>query len=219
MSEMTLYIGNKSLSSWSLRPWLLMKQYNIEFEEHLIRLDEPESRGKIIQYSPTGKVPALVHGGQTVWDSLSISEYLNDLYPEKKMWPEQRNARAVARSISAEMHSGFSALREQWPMNYSRNAMSHLVSLSVKHDITRIIDIWSMCRKHFKNDGPFLFGKFSIADAMYAPVVSRFRTYGPLDLNEDVTAYCQSVWTLPAMREWGEGAKLELLRVRFKTNI
>ena len=211
MADMSLYIGNKNLSSWSLRPWLLMKYMNIDFEEHMIRLDQPESREQITQHSPSGMVPALVHNGQTIWDSLAIAEYLNDIYPEKQMWPTDVRIRAVARSISAEMHSGFSGLRNQWPMNYTRNAMSHLVSVPVKRDIARITDIWSMCRKRFSNEGPFLFGRFSIADAMYAPVVSRFRTYGPLDLSDEVTQYCQSVWTLPAMREWGVGAETEII--------
>lgn len=211
MSEMILYIGNKNLSSWSLRPWLLMRQTGIGFTEKMIRLDTAGSRAEISRYSPSGQVPALVHKGQTVWDSLAIAEYLNDLYPERQMWPSGRATRAVARSITAEMHAGFSDLRQYWPMNYSQTAMSHLAPAGVRRDIDRITQIWTMCRKRFKADGPFLFGGFTIADAMYAPVVSRLRTYGPLDLNEHVTDYCQTVWSLPAMRDWGEGAKAEIL--------
>ncbi len=211
MSEIELIIGNKNLSSWSLRPWLIMKQMGLSFEEKMIRLDEPETRAQIIEHSPTGQVPALVHRGQTIWDSLAICEYLNDLYPDHKLWPSDPAVRAIARCISHEMHAGFSNLRRDWPMNFTRSAMSHLASPGVRQDISRITDIWTMCRKQFSADGPFLFGHFTIADAMYAPVVSRFRTYGPLDLNETVIDYCQAIWTLPAMREWGEGAKSELL--------
>lgn len=210
MSGKILYIGNKNLSSWSLRPWVLMRQADIAFEEKIIRLDNPKERETLSQYSPSGLVPALVNDGQTIWDSLAISEYLNDLYPEKNLWPTDHGTRAVARCISAEMHAGFSSLRQLWPMNYSRNAMSHLCPPPVQRDIDRVCDIWTMCRKRFAGDGPFLFGHFTIADAMFAPVVSRFRTYGPLDLNEHVIEYCQNIWTLPAMREWGEGARLEL---------
>ncbi len=211
MSDMTLYIGNKNLSSWSLRPWMLLKHSRIDFREVLIPLDKPESNAEILRHSPSGLVPALVHNGQTVWDSLGICEYLNDLYPEKNLWPADRKIRAVARCISSEMHGGFPDLRQAWPMNYTRNAMSHLASPAVSNDIQRIIDIWSMCRKRFHQYGPFLFGQFSIADAMYAPVVSRFRTYGPLDLSDMVVDYCQTIWSLPAMREWGEGAKQEIM--------
>ncbi len=211
MSDKILYIGNKNLSSWSLRPWLLMRQMGIDFDEKMIRLDEAETRAEIIKHSPSGQVPALVHNGQTIWDSLAIAEYLNEVYPEKQMWPSGIATRAVARCISQEMHASFSQLRLHWPMNYTRTAMNHLVSPGIRRDIDRITEIWTMCRKRFHDDGPFLFGAFSIADAMYAPVVSRFRTYGPLDLNEHVVDYCQNVWTLPAMREWGEGAKTELL--------
>jgi len=212
MHDLTLYIGNKNLSSWSLRPWLLMKQADIPFEEVMIRLDLPEERKSIADHSPSGKVPALVCDGQTIWDSLAIAEFLHDLFPERGLWPENRKVRAIARCISAEMHSGFQAMRDFWPMNYSRSAMGHLCPPPVRRDVERVTEIWTMCRKRFGAEGPFLFGRFSIADAMYAPVVSRIRTYGPLDLNDAVTDYCQSIWTLPAMREWGEGAKAELAR-------
>jgi len=211
MSKMILYVGNKNLSSWSLRPWLMMKQMGLEFDEQVIRLDNLETRTNIHKISPSGKVPALVHEGQTIWDSLAICEYLHDLYPQKSLWPEDIRVRAVARCVSHEMHSGFSAMRAFWPMNFNRNAMSHQFPPDVRRDVKRITEIWSMCRQRFSQDGPFLFGSFTIADAMYAPVVSRLRTYGPLDLSEDVIEYCQNVWTLPAMREWGEGAARELI--------
>lgn len=210
MAEMILYIGNKNLSSWSLRPWLLMKQIGLDFEERLVRLDIAEERAGIAKISPSSQVPALVHNGQTIWDSLAICEYLNELYPEQNLWPRDPKARAVARCIASEMHAGFSNLRQFWPMNFSRANMNHLCPPHVHKEVLRIIEIWAMCRQRFAADGPFLFGQFTIADAMYAPIVSRFRTYGPLDLNEQVVDYCQTIWTLPAMREWGEEAKLEL---------
>ena len=211
MTHMTLYIGNKNLSSWSLRPWLLMRNAGIDFEERLIRLDRDDTRDEIVKHSPSGQVPALVHDGQVIWDSLAICEYLNELYPEKHFWPQDTKVRAVARCISSEMHSSFSALRQHWPMNFTRSAMSHLASPSVKRDIKRITDIWAMCRQHFSDNGPYLFGPFTIADAMYAPVVSRFRTYGPLDLSTEIVDYCHTVWSMPAMREWGQGANDELV--------
>ena len=210
MADMILYIGNKNLSSWSLRPWLVMKQVGIEFEERMIRLDKPDEREKIGGVSPSSQVPALVHRGQTIWDSMAICEYLNEQFPERQLWPAERQTRAAARCIAMEMHSGFANLRQFWPMNFSRANMNHLCPPHVHKEALRILEIWTMCRKRFATDGPFLFGDFSIADAMYAPVVSRFRTYGPLDLNEHVVDYCQTIWTLPAMREWGEGARSEL---------
>ncbi|MEO1150717.1 MAG: glutathione S-transferase family protein [Pseudomonadota bacterium] len=210
MSDIILYIGNKNLSSWSLRPWLLMRQAGIEFEERLVRLDVAEERASLGEISPSAQVPALVHAGQTIWDSMAIAEYLNEQFPAAQLWPAERQARAAARCVSMEMHAGFSNLRQFWPMNFSRANMNHLCPPPVHREALRIVEIWTMCRKRFGNHGPFLFGQFSIADAMYAPVVSRFRTYGPLDLNEHVVDYCQTVWTLPAMRAWGEDAKREL---------
>lgn len=210
MTEFVLHIGNKNLSSWSLRAWLVMKQADIPFREHLIRLDEPESRANLGASSPSGLVPCLEHGDVVVWDSLAIAEYLNDLFPEKGLWPADRAARAHARAVSAEMHSGFAQLRTVWPMVFAREGMRHIAPTGVKHDIERIVAIWTECRSRFGADGPFLFGAFSIADAMYAPVVSRFSTYGPLDLPDAARAYMDSIKELPAMREWGDGARAEI---------
>jgi len=205
---LTLVIGDKNLSSWSLRPWLVMKQAGIPFDERLIRLDRPDTKAEIARYSPSGRVPCLIVGDRAIWDSLAIAEYLAEAFPEKGLWPEAPTARAIARSVAAEMHSGFQALRSFWPMNFSREGMRHMTS-GVSGDIARISEIWEGCRRDFGAGGPFLFGKFSIADAMYAPVVSRFQTYGPVALPPLADAWRAMMWSLPAMREWGDGARAE----------
>lgn len=210
MTEMTLYIGDKNLSSWSLRAWLLLKQAGLEFSEKIIRLDQPDSREKLLQVSPSGLVPCLVHGDIRIWDSLAIAEYVNDLFPEKGLWPADRAARSLARAVSAEMHSGFAELRRFWPMNFTRRDMRHLRPPAVRRDIDRIAAIWTQCREKYERGGPFLFGAFSIADAMYAPVVSRFMTYGPVELPPRAADYARAMFDLPAMREWGEAAKAEV---------
>ena len=214
MSDLTLIIGDKNLSSWSLRPWFLMTQAGIPFTEDNIKLDQLYSRKILNEKSPSGLVPFLTHkragGDFVVWDSLAIAEHLNDLFPEKQLWPEDINARAIARSVAAEMHSGFSALRNVWPMMFLREGLAHTTSGGVQKDIDRINDLWTMCRKTYGHGGDFLFGKFSIADAMYAPVVSRFVTYGPLTLSPEASAYRDMMIALPSMKKWGEGAKVEL---------
>lgn len=171
---MKLVIGNKRLSSWSLRPWLVMKHFQIPFEEVLIPLDLPDTTRNILKYSPTAKVPVLIDGDLHVWDSLAIAEYLNEKYPEKRMWPSSTADRARARSISAEMHSGFSDLRQHLSHDIQKNFKEFDYS-AAKADIQRIKDIWTECLK--KSGGPYLFGDFSIADAMYAPVANRFVSY------------------------------------------
>ncbi len=205
---LTLVIGDKNLSSWSLRPWLLMKASGVAFSERLIRLDRPETRSEIEKYSPSGRVPCLVDGGTTIWDSLAIAEHLAEKFPEKLLWPKEPEARAIARSVSAEMHSGFQALRSFWPMNFSREGMRHMTN-GIGGDIARIAEIWESCRRDFGAGGPFLFGRFSIADAMYAPVVSRFQTYGPVALPPLADEWRAMMWALPAMREWGAAARAE----------
>ncbi len=205
---LTLVIGDKNLSSWSLRPWLLLKHAQIPFTERLIRLDRPETKAEIAKYSPSGRVPCLIDADTAIWDSLSIAEYLAEKFPEKALWPADARARAVARSVSAEMHSGFAALRGFWPMNFTREGLSHLRG-GIEGDIARIAEIWETCRRDFGGVGPFLFGRFSVADAMYAPVVSRFQTYGPVALPPLADEWRRMMWSLPAMREWGEGAKRE----------
>ncbi len=213
MTDLTLTIGDKNLSSWSLRPWILMKQIGIPFTEKNIKLDRPETRKILGEISPSGLVPFLTHttdhGDVQVWDSLAISEYLNELFPEKQLWPADANARAHARAVCAEMHSSFGAMRTIWPMQFLREGLQHLTTSGVQRDIDRIEQIWTECRTRFGQSGNFLFGAFSIADAVYAPVVSRFITYGPLDLTADAADYLEAIRSLPAMKEWRVGAAAE----------
>lgn len=209
MAELTLYIGNKNYSSWSLRPWLLLKQAGIPFDEVVVPLYRPESKRAILEFSPSGKVPALRRGDLLVWDSLAICEYLAEAFPNARLWPGDPAARAAARSASAEMHSGFPALRAQLPMNVRAHLPGRPLSPEVSAAIERIAAIWRDCRSRFATgEGDFLFGGFTIADAMYAPVACRFRTYEPA-LPADAKAYCEALLALPAMREWTEAARAE----------
>lgn len=210
MTELTLYVGDKNLSSWPLRPWLVLTQAGIPFTEKSIRLDQPTSKSEILAKSPSGLVPCLVDGEIVVWDSLAIMEYLAETFPEKALWPADRAARARARSVSAEMHSGFGELRKTWPMNFTRTGMRHPCPPGVRKDIDRIAEIWTDARKEFGAGGPFLFGRFSIADGMYAPVASRIATYGPLSLPAEAEAYQKMMVALASMKEWGDGASAEL---------
>lgn len=210
MTDLTLTIGDKMLSSWSFRPWFLMTHAGIPFAEDNIRLDQPDTRKILAEKSPAGLVPFLTHGDLKIWDSLAIMEYVNELFPEKQLWPENSEARAIARAVSAEMHSGFSALRTVWPMNFNREGLSHLTTGGVSRDIKRIDTIWTECRTRFGSEGPFLFGAFSIADAMYAPVVSRFFTYGPVSVSPESSTYMEAIRALPAFIEWGKGARAQL---------
>ena len=210
----TLVIGDKNISSWSLRPWLAMKQCGIPFAEECIRLRQPDSKAEILRHSPSGKVPALKTRTGVVWDSLAILDYLAERHSEGKLWPEEEEPRAVARSISAEMHSGFAALRNDLSMDLLGRLPPPPMSAPLEADIRRIAAIWMDTRTRFGRTGPFLFGAFSNADAMYAPVATRFRTYG-VDLahfGDDGTAaaYAATLLELPAMAEWTEGAKLEV---------
>jgi len=209
MSALTLIIGDKNLSSWSLRPWLLMRRAGIPFAERTIRLDRPTTKAELADASPSSRVPCLLDDDLTVWDSLAICEYLAEKFPEKALWPSDVAARATARSVSAEMHSGFQGLRTLWPLHFAREGMRHTTH-GIEDEIARIIEIWETCRRDFGAAGPFLFGRFSIADAMYAPVVSRFVTYGPISMPPASSAWRDLMWSLPAMREWGEGAKAEI---------
>lgn len=208
MSNLVLVIGNKAYSSWSLRPWLLMKQAGIAFEEIRLSLYAEGAKQKLLEHSAAGKVPVLKDGALTVWDSLAICEYLAERYPEKQLWPAQPAARARARSISAEMHSGFTNLRNQMPMNVRREIPGRARTPEVAADVARIETIWDECRSRHGTDGPFLFGAFCIADAMYAPVASRFRTYG-VALAGAGAQYAAAIHALPAMREWIAGAHAE----------
>jgi glutathione S-transferase len=208
MSVLALVIGNKAYSSWSLRPWLLLKQVGIEFEEIRVSLYAEDARQTLLQHSPSGKVPVLKDAGLTVWDSLAICEYLAEKHPQKQLWPAQTAARAHARAISAEMHSGFTNLRSQMPMNVRRTFPDRARTPEVVAEIARIEAIWNACRMRHGAHGPFLFGTFCIADAMYAPVVSRLRTYG-VDLGGAAGQYAQTLHALPAMQEWIAAAHAE----------
>jgi glutathione S-transferase len=205
----TLVIGNKNYSSWSLRAWLLMREAGIEFEEHRIVLDTDDTARQISEFSSAGRVPILVLGDTTVWDTLAIAETLAERYPDKQLWPQDARARAHARSISAEMHSGFGVLREQMPMNC--RAMGRRVPLpdELTDDIDRIIAIWSECHRRYGESGQWLFGDFSIADAMFAPVVLRFRTYG-INLPESAGYYPHRVLESEAMQNWLAACESEI---------
>lgn len=204
---LTLVIGNKNLSSWSLRPWLAMKQAGLDFTEIVILLDKPTTRQEILKYSPSLKVPVLLDDNLTVWESLAICEYVAENFAPK-LWPEDPKAKALARSVSSEMHAGFQNLRQNMPMNFRSRFPSREISADVQTDIDRIKNIWRECLTKYKGGGDFLFGNFSIADAMFAPVVSRFFTYG-VTLDPDLKSYAETVWSLTAMQEWLEAAKKE----------
>lgn len=202
-APMTLIIGTKRYSSWSLRPWLAAKVGGFAFDEIEIALRQPETKAEILKYSPSGKVPCLIHGATTIWDSLAICEYLAELQP--RLWPATREARAVARAVAAEMHSGFPNLRNICSMDVTQITPLTEIPPEVAAEVERIRAIWNDCRTRFGGDGPFLFGRFSVADAMYAPVVSRFTTFDiPVDAVSK--AYMDAVWALPAMGQWRQAA-------------
>ena len=204
----TLVIGNKNYSSWSLRLWLLMKQSGIAFDEVRIPLYGAGSKEEIKKYSPSGKVPALLDGDVTVWDSLAICEYLAERHPELHLWPAEPAQRAMARSVSAEMHSGFAALRSNMSMNCRGSFPGVGRTVEVAADIERIQRIWSGCREHAASQGPFLFGGFTIADALYAPVVLRFKIYA-VQLSPVCRQYADAILALPGVQQWVEAAKSE----------
>ena len=206
--DLALVIGNKNYSSWSLRPWLLLRQAGIPFREIRISLYTAESRAEIKKYSPSGKVPTLLHDGVTVWESLAICEYLADKFPEKQFWPADRVARAEARCVATEMHAGFAALRQHMSMNCRKHLPGKGRTPEVLKDIARIGMLWNDCRARFGEGGPFLFGKFSIADTMYAPVALRFVTY---DVEPDPVsaAYVKTITALPAIKQWVADASAE----------
>ena len=211
---MHLYIGNKNYSSWSMRPWLLMKHAGIAFEERALRLDWAESspfKQTLLAIAPTGRVPLLVDDGFAVWDSLAIAEYLAEQHPEKRLWPADRLQRARARSLCAEMHSGFGDLRNAFVMNIEAElgdvgARVLREQPKAAADVARIDAMWTVALE--RSGGPFLFGEFCIADAFYAPVCSRFKTYA-LPLGSAAAAYAERVRALPAFTEWADAARAE----------
>ena len=208
MSDCTLIIGNRNYSSWSLRGWLAASQSGVDFATELVRLSEPGSRAALLRHSPAGRVPVLKHGERVVWDSLAIAEYLAELRPQAGLWPADADARAMARSIAAEMHAGFSALRGAMPMNLRKSLPGKGRGPGVADDIGRIGAIWREARERFGAAGPFLFGRYSAADAMYTPVASRFRTYGVV-LDPICQAYADAVLGWPAFLEWHAAAVAE----------
>jgi glutathione S-transferase len=218
MAALKLAIGNKNYSSWSMRPWLALRASDIPFVETLIPLytDNPADKEQILSFSRAGKVPVLVDGETVVWDSLAIIEYIAECYPEKKLWPDEAAARAHARSVCAEMHSGFVPLRSECGMNLHRPIRPVTLSADAKANVARIEEIWRECRARYGDSGPFLFGRFGAADAMYAPVVHRLRTYA-IDVAPDTKAYMETMMALPAFQEWTrEGLAETLVIERFE---
>lgn len=206
MAAYTLVIGNKAYSSWSMRPWLLMRQAGLDFSEIRIPLYQEGHDIAIRRHAPSGRVPVLHDGALKVWDSLAICEYLAERHPEKGLWPAGTAARAHARAISAEMHAGFAALRSGMPMNVRRVFPGAGLNDAVAVDIARVVAMWENCLE--KSGGPFLFGTFGIADAMYAPVATRFRTYA-VTLPPRAQGYADRLLDLPAMRAWYADAAAE----------
>jgi glutathione S-transferase len=207
-----IVVGNKQYSSWSLRAWVALKLTGAPFEEVVIGLDLPETATQIANYSPSGRVPALIDGPVTVWESLAICEYLAEKFPEAQLWPRDAALRALLRSASNEMHAGFSNLRNDCSMKTLKQYPAKPLRPETQADVDRIVALWSQCLK--ASGGPYLTGaKAGVADAMYAPVVSRFRSYS-IPVSGAAKAYCDAIWALPALQEWVAGAKAETLRVR-----
>jgi glutathione S-transferase len=208
---MKLVIANKNYSSWSMRPWVAMKAAGIPFEAVMIPLyTGAADKQRILDVTPSGKVPALVDGDVTVWDSIAIIEYLAEKFPDAGLWPKDFAARAHARAISAEMHGGFGPLRKECGMNLHRPIRAKELSEDAKDNIVRVQEIWTDCRQRYGARGPYLFGTFTAADAMYAPVVHRLRTYA-IDVQPEVRDYMEAMWSHPAFAEWTAGGLSETL--------
>ncbi len=210
-SAPVLYLGNKNYSSWSLRPWLLMSQFGIDFAEHLLWLDTPEFAAEVARVSPSKRVPVLHHAGRVVWDSLAICEYINETLLKGAAWPTDPDARALARSAACEMHSGFPALRQHLPMNCARTPDAYRWPADAQADIDRVQQLWRELRGKAQG-GEFLCGGFGIVDAMFAPVVIRFRGYG-VELDPVCRAYADAVLALPAMQAWMAAGQAESVRL------
>jgi glutathione S-transferase len=200
MADLHLIIANKAYSSWSMRPWVAMKAQGLAFRETVIGLDQPDTAAKIKAFSAAGKVPVLQHGDITVWESLAILDYLAETFPGN-WWPGDKKARAFARSVATEMHGGFTNVRQTMPMNVRREFPAVELTEAVAGDVARITAIWREAREKYGKGGPFLFGAFSNADAMYTPVVTRFKTYG-VALDATCQAYADAILNHPAVREW-----------------
>ncbi len=201
MPKLVLVIANKNYSSWSLRPWMALTMAGIPFDEKMVRFGEPQFGQEIRKISPAGRVPVLLHGKLVIWDSLAILDYLAEIFPGKNLWPKSKAARATARSVSNEIHSGFSDLRSACPMNLRRPSKVVKMSDAANADVSRIEALWRDCRKTYGKGGKFLFGKFSIADAMYAPIVSRFETYS-IPVAKDSREYMANITSTRAFQTW-----------------
>lgn len=220
--SLTLVIGNKNYSSWSMRPWVLLKQFGIPFEEIMLKFESPEWAARIASFTPSGKVPTLWDGqvgiktSLAVWETTAIVEYIADQFPQFNIWPRDRAARAMARAVAAEMHAGFQALRGNMPMNIRCRYPGKGMNAVVAQDVARIEAIWRGARQLFgaRTDAPFLFGQFCAADAMFAPVVMRFATYSP-PLSADSIAYCDAITAAPGIAAWIAEAKKETEFVGF----
>lgn len=209
---MRLIIGNKNYSSWSLRPWLLLRHHGIEFEEIRIPLYQPASKAEIQRYSAAGQVPVLQDGAITVWDSLAICDYVAERFPQIQAWPADTAARAWARSASCEMHSGFNRIRHELSMNCRKRVVYSPISAELDAEIQRVYAIWEEGRRRFGGEGEFLCGSFGIVDAMYAPMVSRFRSYG-ITVGQTAQRYMLSIEALPAFQEWMQAGLQETERI------
>lgn len=208
MPQPHLIVANKNYSSWSLRPWIAMRVAGIEFTEEVIPLDQPDTKARIAAHSAAGRVPVLRHGDIVVWESLAILEYLAETWPDAGLWPSDRAACAMARSVASEMHAGFLALRARCPMNMRRKRAAIELSPQVEADVRRIEEIWASCRKAHPAEGPFLFGRFTAADAMFAPVVNRFDVYA-IPVSRGSRDYMEAVMALPAWQAWKAAGEAE----------
>jgi glutathione S-transferase len=206
--SLTLVIANKCYSSWSFRPWILMRHFGIPFEEVVVPLAEPSTKDALLRHTPSGKVPCLHDGDFTLWDSLAIIEYLAETFPDRAVWPKQRRARAIARSLAAEMHSGFTDLRGSLPMNMRRSVRKRELTAGAAADVARLEQAFAEARADFGQGGEFLFGDFSAADAIFAPVVNRFHVYD-VPVTPTTRAYMDRMMALPAWRDWSAQAALE----------
>ena len=206
--QLKLFIGNKAYSSWSLRPWILLTHFGIPFEEAVIPLYQPTTEIDIQRVSPNAKVPVLHADGLAICESLAIIEFLAESVPDKPIWPKDRRARALARSLSCEMHAGFSKLRQSCPTQFRRAPKPIAIDHDVRAEVDRIEAAWAGARHEFGADGPFLFGAFSAADAMFAPVVNRFQVYA-IEVRPETQAYMDAIAALPAWQAWIDGAKAE----------
>ena len=207
MAAATLSLSSKNYSSWSLRGWLMVRLAGLEFSEEIVEIDAPGARAELLLLAPSVRVPRLTHGKIEIWDTLAIGEYLNELKPKAGLLPADATARAHCRSICGEMHSGFGSLRAALPMNIKAHFPNFTVWSRARSDVERIVEIWQDCLS--RHGGPYLFGtKATLADAMYAPVVTRFLTYD-IALDDTCAAYCQTIMAMPAMQEWLAAAKLE----------